>query len=79
MEEDFEGGGVGGENNEFGNTTVECFGRCGEVWSSEGEWWGKWGGRYTFIGTLLQLAVVGRLLDEVEKLLRQRGIGKREG
>lgn len=31
MKEDFEGGGIGGENNEFGNTAVECFGCCGEV------------------------------------------------
>lgn len=29
MEEDLEGRGVGGENNEFGNTAVERFGRCG--------------------------------------------------
>jgi hypothetical protein len=30
------------------------------------------------VGSLLQLAVVGRLLDDVEDLLRQRGIGERE-
>lgn len=37
------------------------------------------GERCTFIGTLFELAVVRRLLDDVEDLLRQRGIGKREG
>lgn len=31
MEENFKGGGVGGENNEFRNTAVERFGRCGEA------------------------------------------------
>lgn len=40
VEEDLEGGGVGGENNEFGNTAVERFGRWEACVREKMGWWG---------------------------------------
>jgi len=59
VEENLDGLSVGGEHNEFADTTIEGLGG--------------------FIGSLLQLAVVGRLLNDVENLLRQGVIGEGEG
>ena len=51
--------GIGSEDDNLGNTTVEGLGG--------------------FVGTLLQLAVVGGLLDQVEDVLGQGGVGDGPG
>ena len=55
MEQDSERGGVGGEDDDLRDTTVEGLGGL--------------------VGALLQLAVVGSLLDEVEDFLRKSLVG----
>ena len=55
MEQDSERGGVGGEDNDLRDTTVEGLGGL--------------------VGALLQLAVVGSLLDEVKDFLRKSLVG----
>ena len=59
MEEDGQRRGVGGQDDDFRNATVESLGR--------------------FVGTLLQLAVVRGLLDEVEDFLREGLVGDGPG
>lgn len=59
MEEDLEWGGVGGHDDELGDTTVEGLGGL--------------------VGSLLELAVVGGLLSQVEDLLGEGCISEREG
>lgn len=55
MEQDGKRGGVGGKDNQLGDTAVEGLGG--------------------FVGTLLQLTVVSRLLNEIEDLLGKSLIG----
>lgn len=59
MEENLEGLGVGGHDDELGDTTVEGLGGL--------------------VGSLLELAVVRRLLNKIEDLLGEGGIGQGEG
>lgn len=56
MEKDLQWLGIGGHNNELGNTSVEAFGG--------------------FVGALSELLVVGGLLDQIEDLLGQAGVGE---
>lgn len=55
MEENSEGRGVGSEDDDLGDTTVQRLGRL--------------------VGSLLQLAVVGGLLDKIEDLLGEGPVG----
>jgi hypothetical protein len=55
VEKDSKRGGVGGEDDQLADTTVEGLGGL--------------------VGTLLQLPVVGRLLNEIKNLLRQSLVG----
>ena len=59
MEEDGKRSGVGGEDDDFGDTTVEGLGGL--------------------VGALLQLTVVGGLLDQIEDVLGQGGVGDGPG
>jgi hypothetical protein len=59
VKKNLEGLGVGGQNDELGDTTVEGLGGL--------------------VGSLLQLTVVGSLLDDVEDLLGEGGIREGEG
>lgn len=55
VKEDSQRAGIGGKDNDFGNTTVESLG--------------------SLVGTLLQLAVVGGLLDKIENFLAESLVG----
>lgn len=59
MEEDGKRSGVGGEDDDFGDTTVEGLGGL--------------------VGALLQLTVVGGLLDQIEDVLGEGGVGDGPG
>lgn len=59
VEEDGKRSGVGGEDDDFGDTTVEGLGGL--------------------VGTLLQLTVVGGLLDQIEDVLGEGGVGDGPG
>ena len=59
MEQDGQRGGVGGQDDNLRDTTVQRLGGL--------------------VGTLLQLAVVRSLLDQIEDLLRQSAVGDGPG
>lgn len=59
VEENGKRSGVGGEDDDFGDTTVEGLGGL--------------------VGALLQLTVVGGLLDQIEDVLGEGGVGDGPG
>lgn len=80
MKEDGEGGGIRGEDDEFGGSAVEGFG-CWMVLVGlldlDDEIGIGIGGKRTLVSTLLQLTVMRSLLDEVEEGLGEGFVGER--
>ncbi len=77
MEENGERSCVCGEDNNFADTTVESFGSYAVVSFMRFAYRGMESAGRTLVCSFLELAVMGGLLDDVEDLLSERGVGNR--
>ena len=75
VEQNFEGLGISSQDDNFCDTTVQGLGGC--IWLVNGLLVTSVQLARTFVGTLLELLVLRRLLDEIEDLQTARRAGER--